>query len=369
MVGVGKGAEARLLERIRAMGTDMLIVSAAPPRQQAGRARQGDIIASLWPADVAALAEECAGVRRAAGAVERSMVARQEGNHVTTTVVGLSPPGLVIRNVALASGRLYDEDDERVRRRVAILGPVVARNLFGAGDPLGQTIRLGTVPFEVIGVTVARGADASGLDQDNLVFVPLETGMRRLLSVPHLRTIYLQASSSRRLLDLEDEVREILRRRRRVPEGGVEPFKIMNQATLLASERETAQAMTLLIGSVAVIALLVGGAGILAVMILAVRERTREIGLRRALGARRKDVLLQFLLEAGLLAAAGGVGGASIGVGGTALLAATGAWDLVLSWPAAVGALAASVGTGLAFGVYPAMRAARLTPVKALRAE
>lgn len=156
MVAVGRGAEERLLARFRAMGTDMVMVTAAAPRKQAGRARQGDIVASLLPGDVPALLDGCTGVVRAAGAVERSMVARHETSNVTTTVVGLAPPGLAIRNVALGAGRLYDDDDERARRRVALLGPVVARNLFGADDPVGQSIRLGPVPFEVIGVTVPR---------------------------------------------------------------------------------------------------------------------------------------------------------------------------------------------------------------------
>jgi len=367
MVAVGRSAEASVLARIRAMGTDMLMISAAPPRLVAGRERQGEIVASLLPADVSVLRDECAGIVRAAGAFDKSMVARHDSSNVTTTVQGLAPEGLVIRGFALETGRFHDDDDERTRRRVAVIGPVVAVNLFGGRDPVGLPIRLGTVPFEVIGVTSARGADANGVDQDNVILVPLETALRRLFNVPHLRTIYLQAQDSAMLARVEADVRELLRARRRLGDGQVDTFKILNQATLLDSQRQTARFLTLLIGSVATIALLVGGVGILAVMTMSVRERTREVGLRRALGARRRDILVQFLLEATILAGLGGLVGASLGLLGSALVGAS--WSVAVSWPTVVTAFCTAVVVGLLFGIYPAHRAATLAPVAALRAE
>ena len=369
MVSVGRGAEASVLARIRAMGTDLVMISAAPPRMQAGRERQGDVVASLLPSDVAALLAECSAVLRAAGAIDKSMSARHEGSSVTTTVQGLAPSGHEIRGFALQVGRFPDDDDERARRRIAVIGPVVARNLFGSEDPIGQPLKLGTVPFEVVGVTMPRGADAGGVDQDNIVLVPLETALRRLLNVSYLRTIYLQARDSDALPGVEAEARELLRRRRRIGDAQPDPFKILNQATLLASERATGRAMTLLIGSVAAIALLVGGIGILAVMTMTVRERIREVGLRRALGARRRDILVQFLIEATIMSSVGGVLGSVVGLVGTVAIAAAGVWSAVVSWPAVVTALVTSVGIGIVFGIHPARRAANLPPVVALRAE
>jgi putative ABC transport system permease protein len=301
--------------------------------------------------------------------VNKSMVVRWAGNNTTTTVIGLGPAGFRIRKIPFRSGRPFDADEDRTRQRVAVIGPTVAKNIFGGAEPLGQKILIGRVPFEVIGVTRPRGLDIHGADQDDLVLVPLETAMRRLLNIPYIHTIYIQASDSQQLGRVEQATRGLLRQRQRQPEGRPENFTILNQATLLQTERETARAMTLLIGSVAGIALLVGGVGILAVMLISVRERTREIGLRRAVGARRRDVQVQFLFEAGLQAGTGGIVGIVVGFAATRVTAAFGAWDPIFSWPAAVLGFAFSVTVGLVFGLYPALRASRLEPITALRAE
>jgi putative ABC transport system permease protein len=369
MVSVGRGAEKRILDRIRGMGTDLLIVNAAPARLMIGRQRTVATVTTLAPADAKAIAAECSGVVAAAPAVKRSLVVRWEGNNTTTTVTGLASEGFHIRNIVVRSGRAFDADEDRTRRRVAVLGPTVVKNIFGGADPVGQQIHIGTVPFEVIGVTRARGIDANGADQDDIVLVPLETAMRRLLNIPYIHTIYIQARDSQRLPRVEQEVRELLLRRQRVAEGRPDPFTIQNQTTLLKAQQETAHSMTMLIGSVAGLALLVGGVGILAVMLISVRERTREIGLRRALGARRRDVQIQFLLEAALLAGSGGVLGVLAGLASARASATLGMWDTVISWPAAALGFAFSVTIGLIFGIYPAIRASHLEPIAALRSE
>jgi putative ABC transport system permease protein len=369
LVSVGKGAEQRILDRIRSMGTDLIIVNAAPARLMIGRQRTVATVTTLTPADARAITDECSFVVATAPAVNKSLVVRWEGNNTTTTVNGITPDGILIRKISLGSGRAFDAEEDRTRRRVAVLGPTVVKNIFGGADPVGQEIRLGNVPFEVIGMARARGIDANGADQDDIVFVPLETAMRRLLNISYLHTIYIQARDSERLPQVERDVRELLRQRQRLAEGRPDPFTIQNQTTVLKTQRGTAHSMTLLIGSVAGLALLVGGVGILAVMLISVRERTREIGLRRALGARRRDVQIQFLLEAALLAGAGGVLGILGGLAATHASAALGMWDTVISWPAAALGFVFSVTVGLIFGIYPAVRASRIEPITALRSE
>lgn len=369
MVSVGNGAEKRILDRIRSLGTDLIIVNAAPARLMIGRQRTVATVTTLTLADAHAIANECSFVVATAPAVNKSLVVRWDGNNTTTTVTGIAPDGFLIRKISLESGRAFDAEEDRTRRRVAVVGPTVVKNIFGGADPLGQQVRVGTVPFEIIGVTRARGIDANGADQDDIVLVPLETAMRRLLNIPYLHTIYIQARDSGRLPQVEREVRELLRQRQRLADDRPDPFTIQNQATLLKTRRETANSMTLLIGSVAGLALLVGGVGILAVMLISVRERTREIGLRRALGARRRDVQIQFLLEAALLAGTGGVLGILGGLAATYASAALGMWDTVLSWPAAALGFTFSVAVGLIFGLYPAVRASHLEPIEALRSE
>ncbi len=367
MVSVGKGAEKRILDRIRSMGTDLIIVNAAPARLMIGRQRTVATVTTLTPADARAIADECSFVVATSPAVNKSLVVRWEGNNTTTSVTGIASEGFRIRNIALDLGRAFDADEDRTRRRVAVLGPTVVKNIFGRTDPVGEQIRIGNVPFEVIGVTRVRGIDANGTDQDDIVLVPLETAMRRVLNIAYIHNIYIQARDSGRLPQVEREVRELLRQR--LAEGRPDAFTIQNQTTLLKTQRGTAQSMTLLIGSVAGLALLVGGVGILAVMLISVRERTREIGLRRALGARRRDVQIQFLLEAALLAGTGGILGVLAGLAATYASAALGMWDTVLSWPAAALGFVFSVAVGLIFGLCPAIRAAHLEPIAALRSE
>jgi len=369
MVSVGRGAEKSILDRIGKLGTDLIIVNAAPARLMIGRQRTVATVTTLSIADGRAITEDCPHVIAAAPAVSKSLVVRWESNNTTTAVSGMAAEGFRIRNIPIASGRPFDGDEDRARRRVAVVGPTVVKNIFGASDPVGEQIRIGRVPFEVIGVTRARGIDANGADQDDMVLVPLETAMRRLLNVPYIQTIYIQARGSQWLDQVEREVRNLLRARQRLTEGRPDTFTIQNQMTLLKTERDTARSMTLLIGSVAGIALLVGGVGILAVMLISVRERTREIGLRRALGARPHDIRVQFLVEAALLAGFGGILGVMAGIGATYAAAVLGFWEMLISWPAATIAFSFSITMGIIFGIYPALRASRLEPIQALKSE
>jgi putative ABC transport system permease protein len=328
------------------------------------------IVTTLLPADAEAIRKECPSVAAAAPATGNKLATRWEDENAPTNVVGMTSEGFAVRDFALASGRFFDADENHASRRLAVLGPTVVENLFGTADPIGQTIRIGRrgVPFEVIGVTQPKGVDTNGLDQDDIIIVPLGAAMRRLMNVIYVQTIYVQAKQSDLLDTAEQEIRDVLRKRHRL-ESKRDDFTIQNQATLIAGERETAQSMTLLVGSVAGISLLVGGVGILAVMLISVRERVHEIGLRRAIGARRRDIRNQFLLESAMLAGLGGLTGVVVGVSATAAASALGAWDVVISWQSAAVAFVFSVTLGILFGLYPALRAASLEPIEALRTE
>jgi putative ABC transport system permease protein len=371
MVSLGRGAKESILDSIRAMGTDLIVVNAGRTRIIAGRQRQIGNVTTLEPDDAKAISEECPSVKLAAACASKQVSLRWESENANTMVYGLTSEGFDIRNVAIVSGRMFYPEEDRARRRVAVLGPTVVENLFGHVDPgqtLGLWLKIGRVPFEVIGVTAAKGMDVNGIDQDDVIVVPLQTAMRRVLNVTHLDTIYVQARSSDHLDNAEREIRKLLRDRHRLRDKP-DDFTIQNQATLLAAEGETAQSMTLLVGSVAGISLLVGGIGILAVMLISVRERTPEIGLRRALGATCADIRFQFLIESALLAGTGGLLGVFGGVVAALAVSRLGYWETVISWPAALGGLGFSVAVGLVFGIYPAVRAAALEPIEALRSE
>ena len=368
VVSVGQGAEKRILERIRNMGTNLIVVNAGQTRIVAGRRRQIATVTTLVRADADAIARECPSVALTAGAISRKLSALWESETTNTNVLALTAEGFHIRNIIMSSGKCFDADEGRARRRVAVVGPTVVENLFDGADAVGLSFRIGRVPFEAIGVTAPKGVDANGVDQDDLIIVPLQTAMRRLVNVSHVDMLYVQARNAETLDTAEREIRQLLRRRHRLG-NKADDFTIQNQATLIDAEREVARSMTLLVGSVAAISLLVGGVGILAVMLISVRERRTEIGLRRAIGARRHDIRNQFLLESAILAGTGGFVGILEGVLAAWAVSLLGYWETAISWPAAGIGFLFSLSMGIVFGIYPAIRAARLEPIDALRAE
>jgi len=368
MVSAGRGAEKQIVDRIQSMGTNLLIVNAGRTTIIAGRQRQMETVRTLLVSDSQAIARECPSVALAAPGVSKKLAVRWEDQDALTNVVGMSAEGFAVRNITVASGRQFDVDESRAAKRLAILGPTASANLFGSADPVGQQIRIGKVPFDVIGLAAPKGMDVNGADQDDVILLPLETAMRRILNVTYVQTLYVKARDSQTLENAEKEIASLLRQRHRL-DGKPDDFTIQNQAMVLETERETTGSMTLLIGSVAGISLVVGGVGILAVMLMSVRERTPEIGLRRAVGALRRDIRNQFLMESAMLSGTGGVAGVAGGVGLSLAISTLGYWPTVISWPAVVVGFGFSVAVGVFFGLYPAVRAARLEPIAALRAE
>jgi len=368
MVAIGDGAQRQVLSKIQAMGTDLVVVTAGQVRIVAGRPRQTGNVTSLTLKDAKAIAEEARAIRNLAPAQSRKMLVKHDLLATTTSITATTEAVVPVRALAIAQGRFFTEEEERARQRVAVIGRTVAQNLFAGGRAVGEEIRIGKVAFQVIGVLAEKGSDLAGGDQDDVIYIPLATGLRRLFNLTYINNIFVQAADGERIEAARAEIREILRERHRLRDKA-DDFTIESQAELLAAERETSQAFTNLLGAVAGISLLVGGVGILAVMLISIKERTREIGLRRAVGASRKEILLQFLVESCILSVSGGLVGIALGV--ILALASTWftGWPLALPLAATLISFASAAFTGVLFGVYPAVKAAGLDPIAALKAE
>ncbi|MBI5103257.1 MAG: ABC transporter permease [Nitrospirae bacterium] len=368
MVALGDGAQQQVLSKIRAMGTDLVIVTAGQVKTIAGRQRQTGNVSTLTMKDAKAITEEARNVMAAAPAQGKKMPVKYGAITTTTSVIGTTETIIPVRDLGLGKGRFFTDDEDKTSQRVAVIGETVARNLFGDGNPVGESVRIGKVSFEIIGVIDKKGTDLVGADQDDVIYIPINTALRRLLNLTYINNIYVQAKSSDHIEKAVSEIRDLLKEKHRLKDKP-DDFTIQSQTEILKSERETTQTFTNLLSTVAGISLLVGGVGILAIMLISIKERTREIGLRRAVGALKKDLLLQFVVESLVLSASGGIAGILLGV----VLSLGGSyfthWPMSLSFPAIAAAFFFSAIIGLIFGVYPAARAARLDPIEALKAE
>jgi len=370
MAAVGRGSEQKVLEGIRRMGTNLISVTAGKVTVVAGRTRQNAIVTSLLPEDAYAIQSAAPElISLVAPAQAKKIAVKFEEVSLKTNIVGTTPEMLAIRNLRLESGNMFDDQDDRASRRVAVIGQTVVRDLFGGANPVGQTIRIGKVPFQVIGMLVVAGVDMNGADQDDQILIPIRTALRRVFNIVYVNNIYVQARSEQQMDACAARLRDLLRERHRLRGEKQDDFTIQNQAELLRAQEETQQTFTSLTVGVASLSLAVGGVGILAVMLMSVRERVREIGLRRALGARRSDILLQFLLEAMMLSLSGGLVGVLVGVAATLVVAYVADWQAVLVPQTLFLAVACSAAIGLLFGTIPARKASLANPVNSLRAE
>jgi putative ABC transport system permease protein len=368
MVAVGEGAQNEVLKKIQSMGTNLLIVSAGQVKTFAGRERQVGTVITLTQRDVMAISSEIPAIVQVAPAQGKRLPLKYGTQSYTTQIVGATPNLSEIKNLSLARGRFFNEDEDRIIARVAVLGPTPAKNLFGNANPVGEVIQIKNVAFEVIGVTKGKGMIA-GQDEDDQIYIPLNTAMKRLMNVTYLSQIYLQARNTEVMKPAEREIRTLLRERHRLKEDKADDFTIQNQLDVLEAERGTTESFTLLIASIAGVSVLVGGVGILAVMLILVRERTNEIGVRRAVGARRKDILLQFMMEATSLSIGGGIVGILLGLLGSLFIRYATKWPVSLSVMPILISFGFSFVVGVFSGVYPARKASRLDPIVALRAE
>lgn len=365
MVGIGRGAEDEVRRKIEGMGTNLIVVSAGQSRAVKGQVGQLGIMTTLTLKDASAIAEECPSVKLVAPAYSKKLSVKFENVSYSTRVVGTLPLIQKVRNISIESGTFFDEDENRLMAPVAIVGPTVVQTLFAGRDPVGESIRIGKVLFKVIGVTVPKGA-VSGEDEDDQILVPLRTAMNKLMNVTYLSNIFIEAAGFDRIHAAEAEIRSLLRERHRLREGKDNDFTIQNQADVIETQGSVARTFSLLVGSIAVISLIIGGVGILGVMLLSVRERVSEIGIRRAVGARRRDILVQFLVESSFLGVVGGVAGLLLGIGGSVGVKHFSGMPVVLAPDYVILSIVFSVATGLIFGIYPSWKAARLDPIEAL---
>jgi putative ABC transport system permease protein len=369
MLGVGEGAKREVLGKIQGLGTNILIVSAGQIKSVAGRPQLVGNVTTLDLRDAKAIAEECPAVARVVPIQGRKLAVKYGTGTTNTNIVGTSADFPAVREFRTVAGRFFEADEAQGAARVAVVGQTALANLGAGRQALGETIRIGNVPFEVIGLLEPKGVNYAGIDEDDQILIPVATALRRLFNVTYLASLYIQARDEGAMGAAARQVADLLRDRHRIRGGRPDDFTIQTQAEILEAAQETSQTFSLLLGSIAGVSLFVGGIGILAMMVISVRERTQEIGVRRAVGARRRDILLQFVLEATSLSLAGGLVGSVAGVAGAVIFSRVTGWLTAVSPRAILLAFGVAAAVGIFFGAYPASRAARLDPIVALRAE
>ena len=369
MVSIGLGVQQKVQSSIASLGSNLLIVmpgSNAPPGTV--RLAAGSNI-TLTNQDAKAISKQVGGINYVLPAVSSQYQVIYGNQNWKTSVQGTTTDFLTVRNYSVSAGSFFSHSDDNSRARVAVLGRTVATNLFGAASPVGKTIRINQAPFRVVGVLSAKGQSSMGQDQDDLVLVPLSTAQDRLMGITYLNNISVQAKNAEVINKVQEDVTTLLRSRHRLAAGVENDFTVRNMTALMATMTETTGTITVLLGNIAAISLLVGGIGIMNIMLVSVTERTREVGIRKALGATFRNVLLQFIIEAVAISVTGGLFGIAVGIVGARVISWVAGWNTIVAWWAIVGAFGVSVLIGLFFGVYPARKAALLDPIDALRYE
>mgnify|MGYP001304115743 CR=1 FL=1 len=368
MVSLGFGVKEQIKENISRLGSNLLIVQSGG-RTATGARIQAGSGARLTYDDAKAIEKQVPGIRHVAPIVARGYQLVAGNQNWTSNVTGTTPNILDIRDYRVDEGRNMSQGDLNTKDRVCVIGRTVADNLFPDGNPVGKVIRINKAPFRVIGVLEGKGQSANGFDQDDVVFVPLTTAQNRMMGINFVNNITIQAESENVVNEVQEEVEHVLRVRHRIRPGGDDDFSVRNLAALMDMMMNTANTITMLLGCIAAISLLVGGIGIMNIMLVSVTERTREIGIRKALGATYNNILLQFLIEAGVIGIIGGLLGVALGVTSSYAISTILKWKTVISVPTIFISVVFSVGIGLFFGIYPARKAALLDPIDALRYE
>ena len=371
MLAVGTGARQKIGEQIASMGSNQLIV--LPGASTSGGARMGaGSQMTLSMGDAEAILKECPAVSYVApvlGGVAQVIYGNQNWS---TSVTGTTPGMLVVRDWQISEGRSFTDDDVRGATKVCLLGQTVVENLFGSIDPIGQIVRIKKVPFTVIGVLDRKGQSPNGQDQDDTIYIPVTTAQKKIFGTTFpgmVRIIMVKAKGAEELSQAQKQITELIRQRHRIGQKQDDDFTVRNLTQMMQASEQSARVMALLLGSIAGVSLLVGGIGIMNIMLVSVTERTREIGIRMAVGAKTWDIRLQFLIEALILSLIGGGVGILIGVSGSQVLSHIAGWPTIVSLYSIFLAFSFSGVVGIFFGFYPAMKASLLDPIEALRYE
>ena len=368
MVAVGQGAKAQVEAQIASIGSNMLMVYPGSTTQGGVHGGAGSVT-SLTEDDAEAIQKELSPVRYAAPSLRTVAQVVSSNQNWSTGITGSTPAFFAIRDWSFESGGAFTDADVSGATKTAVLGKTVAMNLFGSQDAVGQIVRIQNVPFKVVGVLAPKGQSAMGQDQDDTVIIPFSTLQKRIMGVSYVGAILISAQSPQETSLAEEQVERLLRQRHHIPSGQDDDFTVRNMTDIASAAEASSRIMTLLLGSIASVSLIVGGIGIMNIMLVSVTERTREIGIRMAVGARGRDILMQFLVEAVVLSVAGGLLGVVFGVAGSTLVSLIVHWPTIVSVQSIVLSLVFSIIIGVFFGLYPARRASKLDPIEALRYE
>ena len=368
MVSVGMGVRQNVVDSISRLGSNLLVVMPGSANRGGMRGAAGSVITLTYD-DAEAIQKRIKGVEYVSPTVSGSYQIVYGHENWNSSVQGVVPEYAAIQSLTLKSGLFFTEHDVDVRSRVAVIGTTVATNLFGEVNPVGKKIRIGTSPYTVIGLIASKGSSSMGQDQDDIVLIPITTAQERLLGITYVRSINVQVTEADQMDRVQNQIENLLRQRHRLSKDAEDDFNVRNMTSLMETMSETTTMLTLLLGSIAGISLIVGGIGIMNILVASVVERTREIGIRKAIGATYNSIMLQFLIESTLISVLGGVVGIGVGVGLSMAIAKFGSFKTVISVESIVVAFGFSLAIGIIFGILPARRAARLDPIDALRYE
>lgn len=368
MVSLGFGLKENVKNNISKLGSNLLIITSGGRTASGARLAAGEGVKLTYD-DMQAIEKQVDGIANISASVNRSYQMVAGNQNWTSRVEGTTPSNFTISSLEVEDGRILNERDLVSRGRVAVIGKTVADSLFPEGNPVGKIMRINKAPFQVIGALKSKGQGSMGMDQDDVVYVPLTTAQNRMMGITNVQRIAVQAENENVINDVQADVEQVLRTRHKIKEGANDDFTVGNMAQIMETMMSTANNITILLGCIAAISLLVGGIGIMNIMLVSVTERTREIGIRKALGATYNNILLQFLVESMVIGIIGGTLGVILGIGASCIISSMAGWNTVISVWAIVIAVIFSVGIGLFFGIYPARKAALLDPIDALRYE